>query len=59
MFDFVRSHVDLGGKREIVIDLASLESPQIEFKSLQVKDQVVWYVLQACSLDSVNVAIAC
>jgi len=41
----------------MVVDLASLEGSEVEIKSLQMEDQIVWDILQACSLDSVDMAV--
>jgi len=52
MLNLVRSHVDFCREGEVVIDLAALESSQIEIESLQVEDQIIRDVFQACSVDS-------
>ena len=49
MLYFVRAHVYLGRKLEVVVDFTALESTQIEVEPLQMKNQVIRNVFQASS----------
>lgn len=55
MLDGIRLHVKFGRERKIVIDLAACESPQVEVKPLEVKDEVIGNVFQTCSVYTISI----
>ena len=52
MIDLVWTHVNCSRKCEMVVNLVSLESTEIEIKPLKVKDEVVRHILETCSAYS-------
>lgn len=50
----IRCEVDLGRKREVVVDLASLECSQVEVESFQVENDVVWNILETRSASLIS-----
>jgi hypothetical protein len=47
IFDVVEANVDLVREREMVIDLGSPHVYQVEVESFEVKDEVIWHILEA------------
>jgi hypothetical protein len=59
MLNRVWSHIHLAGEREEVVNLASLERPDVEIEPLEVEDEVIRYVLEtgtAFQLASENIS---